>query len=65
MLVRGIPRQGVRVSRIGAKVDPILSARYFPVPNQSRIIGKERTFAGDHLLHDQGRLGSVGSSEVR
>jgi hypothetical protein len=51
----------VRVSRIGVKVDPILRARYFPVPNQSRIIGKERPFAGDHLLHEKGRLGLVGS----
>lgn len=47
--------------RIGVKVDPILRARYFPVPNQSRIIGKERAFTGDHLLHEKGRLGLVGS----
>jgi hypothetical protein len=51
----------VRVSRIGVKVDAILRARYFPIPYQSRIIGKERTFAGDHLLHEKGRLRFVGS----
>jgi hypothetical protein len=60
-LVRKIPRQEVRVSRIGVKVDPILRAGYFPVPNQSRIISKKRPFAGDHLLHEKGRLGFVGS----
>ena len=27
MLVRGIPRQGVRVSRVGVEVDTILRAR--------------------------------------
>jgi len=47
----------VRVSRIGVEVYAILRTRYFPVPNQSRIIGKERAFAGDHLVHEQGRLG--------
>jgi hypothetical protein len=51
----------VRVSRIGVKVDPLLRSGYFPVPNQSRIIGKERAFTGDHLLHKKGRLGLVGS----
>jgi hypothetical protein len=61
MLVRTIPRQGVRVSRIGVKVDPLLRSGYFPVPNQSRIIGKKCPFAGDHLLHEKGRLGFVGS----
>lgn len=60
MLVRRIPRQGVRISRVGAEVDAILRARYFPTPNQSRVIGKERSFAGDHLLHEQGCLGFVG-----
>ena len=61
MLVRKMPRQGVRVSRIGVKVDPLLRSGYFPVPNQSRIIGKKCPFAGDHLLHEKGRLGFVGS----
>src|ERR1022692_177210 len=55
-----IPRQGTRVSRVGSEVDAVLRPRYFPGPNQSLVIGKERAFAGDQLFHEQGDLGLVG-----
>ena len=48
------------MSRVGAEVNAILHTRYFPAPNQSLVIGKERAFAGDQLFHEQGGLGFVG-----
>jgi hypothetical protein len=59
--VRTIPRQGVRVSGVGVEVDAALCSHYFPLPDHSFIIGKESAFAPDHLLHQQGSLGFVGS----
>jgi hypothetical protein len=41
----------MRISRIGAEVDAILCARYFPVPNHAFIVGKELAFASDQLLN--------------
>ena len=55
-----IPRQGIRVSRVGAEVDAILRPGDFPSPNQSLVIGKERTLTGDQLFHQKGCLGLVG-----
>jgi len=64
VLVRGIPSQGVRVSRAGVEVDTIFRARYFPNPNQSRVVGKKVALAGDHLAHKHGRSGGVGRKEA-
>jgi hypothetical protein len=60
MLARRIPRQGVRVSRISVEVDATLRARYFPIPDQSCVVGKKLAFTCDHLLHKHGRPGCVG-----
>jgi hypothetical protein len=35
-----ILRKGMRVTRVGAEIEAILCARYFPVPNQALIVGK-------------------------
>ena len=58
-----IPRQGIRVSRVGAEVDAILRPGDFPSPNHSLVIGKKRSFAGDQLFHEQGAF--RGFSAVR
>jgi hypothetical protein len=47
-----IPRQRIRVSRVGADVDAVLGSRDFPIPDHSFIIGKELAFSGDHLFHE-------------
>ena len=38
-------------------VDAVRRSRYFPVSNQSLIIGKERAFALDHLFNEHTCLG--------
>lgn len=60
MLVRRIPRQGERVSRVGVELDAILGNRYFPIPNQSYVVGKLLALTGDHLLYKHGRPACVG-----
>jgi hypothetical protein len=55
-----ISQQRTWVSGVGAEVDAILRSRYFPTPNHSLVIGKERTFAGDQLFDEHGGLGIVG-----
>ena len=37
-----------------------LRPRYFPIPNQSLVISKKRTFATDQLFHEQEGLGIAG-----
>ena len=64
LLIPTVMSQGVWVSRVGADIDAIVRARYFPRPNQSRVIGEERAFAGYHSLHEQGRLGFAGSESL-
>src|SRR6516225_8981589 len=59
LLVRRIPRQGVRVSRVGVELHAILRARYFPIPNQSCVVGKKLALTGDHLLDKHGRPACV------
>jgi hypothetical protein len=51
-----IPRQRIRVSRVGADVDAVLGSRDFPIPDHSFIIGKELAFSGDHSFHERARL---------
>jgi len=50
----------MRVSRIGAEVDPIRCPRYFPGPDQSLVISEERAFTGDQWFHELGEFGLIG-----
>jgi len=52
-----IPRQGMRVSRLGVDVNPVLRSRHVEVPDQSLIIGKQRALTGDKLFHEHRRFG--------
>ncbi len=54
---RRISRQGMRISRVGADVDPLLRAGYFPAPNQAFIVGEYRAFAGGQFFNEDGCLG--------
>ena len=52
-----IPRQGMRVSRLGVDVNPVRRSRHIEAPDQSLIIGKQRALPGDKLFHEHRRLG--------